>query len=96
MDDEHSDEDRSTSFAFHHSIGSSFRKPIFSDEESIVNNHSFSSLLLRASPTMNLNERSLATAAMLNAQGSAAVSNQAQENVEPSSTLSIFSADYKK
>ena len=53
---------------------------------------------------MSANERSLTTSSAMNTQGNTAVPspantggpNQADEQTEPTSALSIFSIDYKK
>jgi AP-3 complex subunit beta len=45
---------------------------------------------------MNINERTLTTAPTMNTQGSGGTSNHSDDQIEPTSTLSIFSLDYKK
>ena len=45
---------------------------------------------------MNINERILATSSTLNNPTSGGATNHSDEPNEPSSTLSIFSLDYKK
>jgi hypothetical protein len=45
---------------------------------------------------MNINERTLTTSATMNPQGSGGTSNNSDDQTEPTSTLSIFSQDYKK
>ncbi len=45
---------------------------------------------------MNINERTLTTAGTMNTQGSGGASNHTDDQTEPTSTLSIFSMDYKK
>jgi hypothetical protein len=45
---------------------------------------------------MNINERTLTTTSALNTQGSGGATNHADEQAEPTTTLSIFSLDYKK
>jgi len=45
---------------------------------------------------MNINERTLTTTSTLNSQGSGGTSNHSDEQPEPTTTLSIFSLDYKK
>jgi len=45
---------------------------------------------------MNINERSLTTSSIINAQGSGGTSNHSDDQTEPAASLSIFALDYKK